>query len=635
MNTNEIVSENASKSSGKRPVLMGSIVKASQVTPARETLADGINAAITEAESKGMIDIAAEVEPFAIQPRYVCNNKGVFYIGVKTVDGATVEAEPMRLADPIELVGSGTDAGGHYYRVIQYRDKLTRQSKTAAIPSADIGSSNGFQRLQAWGITVYSGRAKRERLADYLQTEGSKERYTITNKAGWHDGAYILPSGEIIQPDKQNDKVIYHGDKSRATAYAESGSLEEWQREIAQYAAGNSRLCLALGAAFAAPLLPLINSEGGGFHIHGDSGTGKTTAANVAQSVWCTGGKDGRLTWDSTVSSVELSAAARNHNLVVPDEVGEARSAAELARAVYKLANGQIKGRATTDGQNRPQITWTVLVLSTGEHSLAEFVTDNGGKWNAGQNNRIPSIPAAAGSNGIVENLHGFSGSALFVDHLNEASAHYHGTAGRAFIAMLVKDTEAAKEQIKAMMQEFTALLPANVGRQAGRVVKRFALAAAALALAEPITGISKLEAYTQIKKCFDAWFKIEGAGDYETRKGIQAMAEWIASNAQSERIINIGNQTKADQNAILPRDFAGYRQHSNNPEDPNSDILYLQIPVYRNEIAKGIGEDRLEQILVDTGWQKPRTKDNRKGHKALGLNIRFQVIHGLTPPEE
>ena len=49
MNTNEIVSENASKSSGKRPVLMGSIVKASQVTPARETLADGINAAITEA----------------------------------------------------------------------------------------------------------------------------------------------------------------------------------------------------------------------------------------------------------------------------------------------------------------------------------------------------------------------------------------------------------------------------------------------------------------------------------------------------------------------------------------------------------------------------------------------------------
>ena len=66
MNTNEIVSENASKSSGKRPVLMGSIVKASQVTPARETLADGINAAITEAESKGMIDIAAEVEPFAI-----------------------------------------------------------------------------------------------------------------------------------------------------------------------------------------------------------------------------------------------------------------------------------------------------------------------------------------------------------------------------------------------------------------------------------------------------------------------------------------------------------------------------------------------------------------------------------------
>ena len=37
-------------------------------------------------------------------------------------------------------------------RLIQYRDKLTRQSKTAAIPSADIGSVQGFQRLQSWGI---------------------------------------------------------------------------------------------------------------------------------------------------------------------------------------------------------------------------------------------------------------------------------------------------------------------------------------------------------------------------------------------------------------------------------------------------------------------------------------------------
>ena len=186
------------------------------------------------------------IEPFTIKPRFVCNSKGVFYIGTKTTDSETVEAEPMRLADTIDIIGSGADAAGNYYRVIQYRDKLTRQNKTAVIPTADIGSNQGWQRLQAWGIAILSGRAKRERLADYLQEQGSKTRYTITDKAGWHDGAYILPSGEVIQSGSQDSKIIYNGDKSQAAAYQESGSLEQWQAEIAQYAAGNSRLCRPL-----------------------------------------------------------------------------------------------------------------------------------------------------------------------------------------------------------------------------------------------------------------------------------------------------------------------------------------------------------------------------------------------------
>ena len=102
--------------------------------------------------------------------------------------------------------------------------------------------------LQKRGITIFSGRRKRELLADYLQTQGAKTPYTVTNKTGWHNGAYILPNGEIIAP---NAPIIYNGDTSRAKGYNSAGSLKDWQQHIARYAAGNSRLCLALGTALA------------------------------------------------------------------------------------------------------------------------------------------------------------------------------------------------------------------------------------------------------------------------------------------------------------------------------------------------------------------------------------------------
>ena len=56
-------------------------------------------------------DPIAEFESFALKPRYECNNKGVFWIGVKTSrDGEVMEQEPIRLADAIELIGNGIDA---------------------------------------------------------------------------------------------------------------------------------------------------------------------------------------------------------------------------------------------------------------------------------------------------------------------------------------------------------------------------------------------------------------------------------------------------------------------------------------------------------------------------------------------
>ncbi|RRD88375.1 DUF927 domain-containing protein [Conchiformibius steedae] len=161
------------------------------------------------------------------QPRFECSNKGVYYIPVKTdKDGNVTDGDPLRLADAVDLIGTGMDLQGSYYRVIRYRDRISRQNKTALLAAAEIGTNACWQRLQGMGITVQAGR-----------------------------------------DDTEQQPVMYNGDTGKAAAYTSTGSLEQWQQQVCRYAAGNSRLCLAIGTALAAPLLALLHEPRACHHL--------------------------------------------------------------------------------------------------------------------------------------------------------------------------------------------------------------------------------------------------------------------------------------------------------------------------------------------------------------------------------
>ncbi len=92
-----------------------------------------------------------DIEPYRPRPRFDTDHRGVWWINVRTgKDGEAVEAEPLLLSDPIDIIGTGQDNDGAYYRVIRWQDKITRQTKTAAIPQAEIGTVQGWQRLQGY-----------------------------------------------------------------------------------------------------------------------------------------------------------------------------------------------------------------------------------------------------------------------------------------------------------------------------------------------------------------------------------------------------------------------------------------------------------------------------------------------------
>ena len=141
-------------------------------------------------------------------------------------------------------------------------------------------------------------------LIEYLQTARSNKRARITGRTGWHETAsaadgkagavFVLPNEAI---GAGRDEWIFDSE-SPANSFTTRGSVKGWQQDVAALCRGNSRLLFTVSVAFAAPLLYLTGSEGGGFHLRGNSSDGKTTALRVAASV-C-GGRDYMQTWRNT-----------------------------------------------------------------------------------------------------------------------------------------------------------------------------------------------------------------------------------------------------------------------------------------------------------------------------------------------
>lgn len=551
------------------------------------------------------------IEPFRPRPHFEIDNRGVWWVNVRTdKDGDIIEAEPLLLSDPIDIIGTGQDNDGAYYRIIKFKDKITRQQKTAALPQAEIADGKCWGRLGFYGLSIESNPTKRRKLADYLQKEGSQTAFTITDRAGWHEDSYIMPSGETITATDKDPAIIYNGDTSQAKAYQPNGELTDWQQNIARYAVGNSRLCLALGASFAAPLLSLLNEESGGFHLMGDSSDGKTTAAKVALSVW--GKPSGSLlSWSGTKIGFSNTAAARNDGLLVLDEIGQA-SPHVIGDTVYSVMNGINKVQGAKQGGNRALTRWKVMMFSTGEKTPDSILKHNKGDWNAGQAARLPSIRAAA-QYGIYDTLHGFEDGALLSEHIAQSAEKYHGTAGRLFIRQLLDDLEQAKQQATERMAAFMATIPELSG-QARRVAKRFAIAAAALELAAPVTGLPVGVGMAGVKQCFDEWLEANGAGKLEDRRIIEQAEDFIAQHALGTRFMEWSDKS-------TNKDHAGYRKQEGEKLE-----LWVIRRVFADEIAQSFDESKVCRVLADNGLLKYNHKNRGYQHQRKG-NGWFHVL--------
>jgi putative DNA primase/helicase len=465
------------------------------------------------------------------------------------------------------------------------------------------------RELLRLGLDIAPGTAARNALLAYITSWRPAREVRCVDRVGWHGDAFVLPARTYGGAEE----VVLQS-TGQPPEYRVTGTLADWQREIAAPAVGNTRLVLAISTALAGPLIYLAGEESGGIHLVGPSSIGKTAALHAARSVW--GAPKG--SWRTTDNSAEALARGACDTLLTLDEIGQAppRVVGELA---YLLGNERGKSRMRRDTSMRLPATWRTLFLSTGEVGLATRLADGGEKARAGQQVRVVEMPANAGAGfGLFDMLNGFADGAALSEHLRLAADQYCGTAGPAFVERLAADreklTEFSRDARAGFIEEHC---PADADGQVRRVCGRMAVIAAAGELATylGITGWSVGDAEAAVAACFKAWLGNRGSsGPAEITAALRQVRLFLEQHGE-------GRFAKPwapfeERRDVINR--AGFRKHA----DGAGWTYYILPEVWRTEVCKGFDAKAVGREMADRGWLETEAKQLSRKERIPGEGL-------------
>jgi putative DNA primase/helicase len=542
------------------------------------------------------VDPAQTDQPFKLPTGYRFRDDGLYWN-----DPNDPDKPDLKLSGCFDVVAETRDGeGASWGLLLHWVDHDDRHHQFALSKALLAGDGAEARRmLLDGGLYVAPTPKARGLFNSFLLQARSSNRARATQRIGWHDNAFVLPDESF--GGVQNDKLLLQTATAHEHTFRQLGTLDSWQEQVARYAVGNSRLILALSAAFAGPLTGPCSSEGGGIHYKGQSSTGKSTALHVAGSVWGGGGLTGFVrSWRATSNGLEGVALAHCDTLLCLDELSQL-AAKEAGEAAYMLANGSGKARSARDGSARRPATYRVLFLSSGEISLADKIAENGRdrRMAAGQRVRIVDVSADAGAGmGMFENLHGFETPDAMARHLREAAQRQYGVAGRAYLKEIVPIIRDLQKQVADIVKGFSkAYVPDGADGQVERVAQRFALIAAGGEIAAR-AGILPWDAGVAVEaagRIFEAWIDERGgSAPAEEREGVEAVRAFLLTNGQARFLAPWG----AEEDKRTVYDLAGFRQQ---PKAGEGWDFYINSAGWK-EMCRGLDPRRTARALAEKG---------------------------------
>jgi putative DNA primase/helicase len=563
------------------------------------------------------------------------NEDGVWFHGV---DQRGEPLNPLWVCSELYVTAHSRDSGNSDWGYLLEFGDPDGNSKQLVLPATMLAGDGVQYRslLLGMGLRIGASATAKNQLTVYIQTAKTDARVRCTDKIGWHDDVYVMPNRTIGEkPD--GEKVVFQSAAGSDSQFKQRGTLEEWKREVAAHCRGNSRLLLCVSAAFASTLLPIAQVPSGGFHVHGPSSSGKSTAIKAAGSVF--GGRDYPRNWRLTDNSLEQIAMKYSDALLILDEIAQVDPKV-VGDTVYMLANESGKGRLTQTAVAKKVSSWRSMFLSDGEIDLATHMAAAGKGKKAGHDVRMAHVPADAGKGlGIYETLHDFSSGAELSDHLVAAAKNLHGTAGIAFIEHAAENFDYLCGLLPGeVMARAREMCPHESVGQVARVAMRFALVGIGgeLATAAGITGWDAGEAADAARSCFAIWLSARGgAGDTEHTAILRQVSAFFQLHGGS-RFVSWHRATDDHAPNVINR--AGYRRmltgegaainshidhHASygdrmHPADADAAEYeyFVFTEVFKAELCKGFDPKLVARLLIERGLLVPETGERASAQR-------------------
>ncbi|RCW58580.1 DUF927 domain-containing protein [Halanaerobium sp. ST460_2HS_T2] len=249
--------------------------------------------------------------------------------------------------------------------------------KNVTIPRELFGNKRKLSEVMvAQGADVYEHNSK-DVIKHLVNQEIKTKKNIIHHSLGWgendEDKLYFKHFDGI------GIKSKYDGDYD----IEPKGDLKDYLQLIKNEVIGNRKLELAFTIGFTSAVIGLIGrsieADSMSIHIFGESTTGKTTAAQLATSVWGNPSRTGSgllRDWNSTQNAL-IAELRNNTGVTVAFDEASMANLYDFTNTIYKLASGRDKSRLNRDAQMKETATWYTTIISTGEHALTTKSNNN------------------------------------------------------------------------------------------------------------------------------------------------------------------------------------------------------------------------------------------------------------------
>lgn len=413
----------------------------------------------------------------------------------------------------------------------------------ATVPRSTISDSRKIGALADAGVDVTSINASdmvRWLREWWMANRNALPRREVSGRCGWVRPGVFLRGEESHGGDVGLD--VDGGSAAIAAGFGVRGDPDEWHALIDDQVAHRPLLLLALYASIAAPLLEIVRAPGFIVDWSGPSGRGKSTAMELAASVW--GSPDALIQpWDtaSTVAPQENAAFLRHLPLLMDDTKRAAGRERVISDMLYAIPDGRERSRGRKQGGTREPRRWRTIMLSTGEQQITSYAEGNAGAKRRALCLKGPPMGSISDE------------AAAAVRRIKTVCADSHGHAGAAFVdALCSSDPEAVRVRFAKLTAEYES-------RGVGSTDRSFGQAIAAIELASEIAarcGAIVVEAGDRLAAIDVAW-RAAVAGGADSDEPLAALLElWSWCAANSARMYDMG--TPAPQRLPPTMGWAG-----------------------------------------------------------------------------